>query len=110
MRGFRIPSGVHVSSKRALVLLLLLTCLVTPASAALRTFHVTPGGSDQAAGTESAPWRTLQHAANTVRAGDLVIVRPGRYAGFDLRTSGTSANPIEFRADPGVVVDAPNPV
>jgi parallel beta-helix repeat protein len=99
-----------VSSKRVVILLLLLTVRVTPASAALRTFYVAAGGNDQAAGTESAPWRTLQHAANTVRAGDLVIVRPGRYAGFDLRTSGTSANPIEFKAEPGAVVDVPNPV
>ena len=75
----------------------------------MRTFYVSPTGSDSAAGTGTAPWRTLQHAAETVRAGDLVIVRAGRYAGFDLRISGTSANPIEFRAEAGVIVDTPNP-
>ena len=37
-----------------------------------------------APGTSAQPWRTLQHAANTVQAGDLVIVRAGTYAGFDL--------------------------
>jgi hypothetical protein len=107
-----------VSSKRVVVLLLLLGLAEAgfhagspaTASAALRTLYVAPTGSDQAAGTENAPWRTLQHAANTVRAGDRVIVRPGRYAGFDLRTSGTDVDPIEFRADAGVIVDAPNPV
>jgi hypothetical protein len=45
-----------------------------------------------------------------VRAGDQVIVRPGSYAGFNLTTSGTTANPIVFSADPGVIVNAPNPV
>lgn len=80
------------------------------AMAALRTFYVSPTGSDSAAGTSSAPWRTLQHAANTVRAGDLVVVRAGRYAGFDLRVSGTAANPIEFRAEPGAIVDTRNPI
>jgi hypothetical protein len=99
-----------VSSKRVVAVLLVAALRVTPAAAALRTFYVSPGGNDQAVGSEIDPWRTLQHAANTVRAGDLVIVRPGRYAGFDLRTSGTSANPIEFKADAGVIVDAPNPV
>ena len=56
------------------------------------------------------PWRTLQRAADLVRAGDMVIVRAGHYAGFNLTTSGTAANPIVFSADPGVVVDSPNPV
>lgn len=89
---------------------LLLTALADPAAAALRTFYASTTGSDSAAGTAEAPWRTLQHAANVVRAGDLVIVRPGRYAGFDLRTSGTAADPIEFRAEPGAVIDVRNPV
>jgi hypothetical protein len=82
----------------------------SPAAGALRTFYVDPAGSDTAPGTSAAPWRTLQHAADTVRAGDLVIVRPGNYAGFDLRTSGSSTDPIEFHAEPGVMINAPNPV
>src|SRR5882672_7483675 len=55
--------------------------------ATLRTFYVAPTGSDTAPGSSASPWRTLQKAANTVRAGDLVIVRAGTYAGFDLWTS-----------------------
>ena len=103
------PGGV--SNRRwPLFLVVVLTCWATPAAAALRTFYVDPGGSNAAAGTALAPWLTLQHAANTVQAGDVVIVRAGHYAGFDLRTDGTSLNPIEFRAEPGVVIDTPNPV
>jgi hypothetical protein len=92
---------------------LLCPLLVVAASAAqatpLRTLVVAPDGDDTADGI-TRPWRTLQRAAGGVRAGDLVIVRAGHYAGFDLRRSGTPTDPIVFRADPGVVVDAPNPV
>ena len=67
-------------------------------AAPLRTFYVDPAGNDAAAGSDTQPWRTLQKAANTVRAGDLVIVRAGRYAGLYLTTSGTATDPITFAA------------
>ena len=44
-----------------------------------------------------------------MRAGDLVIVRAGHYAGLYLTTSGTATDPITFRADPGAIVDTQNP-
>jgi Right handed beta helix region len=95
------------------IISLLLAAIVLFAGAAhaapLRTLYVAPTGSDSADGGAITPWRTLQRAANLVRAGDLVIVRSGHYAGFNLTTSGTAANPIVFSADPGVVVDSPNP-
>ena len=96
------------------IISLLLAAIVLFAGAAhaapLRTLYVAPTGSDSADGGAITPWRTLQRAANLVHAGDLVIVRSGHYAGFNLTTSGTAANPIVFSADPGVVVDSPNPV
>ncbi|HEX2439540.1 MAG TPA: right-handed parallel beta-helix repeat-containing protein [Methylomirabilota bacterium] len=79
-------------------------------AAPLRTFYVATTGNDGFDGSLGAPWRTMQHAANVVRAGDQVIVRAGHYAGFNLETSGTAADPILFSADPGVIVDTPNPV
>jgi hypothetical protein len=79
------------------------------AAAPLRTFYVDPAGNDSAAGSITSPWRTLQKAANTVRAGDLVIVRAGHYAGLYLTTSGTATDPITFRGDPGAIVDTQNP-
>lgn len=79
-------------------------------AAPLRTLYVATTGNDANDGSLGAPWRTLQRAANLVRAGDQVIVRPGSYAGFNLTTSGTAANPILFSAEPGVIVNAPNPV
>jgi hypothetical protein len=78
-------------------------------AAPLRTFYVDPAGSDSAAGSITSPWRTLQRAANMVRAGDLVIVRAGHYAGLYLTTSGTATDPIIFRGDPGAIVDTRNP-
>src|SRR5262245_45177652 len=75
----------------------------------LRTFYVDPAGDDSATGAIATPWRTLQKAANTVRAGDLVIVRAGHYAGLYLTTSGTATDPITFHGEPGAIVDTQNP-
>jgi hypothetical protein len=74
------------------------------------TFYVAPGGSNSGSGDATHPWSTLQFAANQVEAGDTVIVRAGNYQGFDLRTSGSSAAPITFQAEPGAIIDRVNPV
>src|SRR5262249_40319731 len=77
-----------------------------------RTFYVATNGSDSSNGSATSPWRTLQHAADTVQAGDTVIVHAGTYAGFivgwDTPTAGTASAPITFRADPGTVINARN--
>ncbi|MCI0702666.1 MAG: hypothetical protein L0241_16400, partial [Planctomycetia bacterium] len=70
------------------------------------TFYVATTGSDSALGGSTTPWRTLQHAADEVQAGDTVIVRAGTYTGFQITTDGTAANPIVFKADPNVLVNA----
>lgn len=72
------------------------------------TYYVDVGGSDGASGTQGAPWATLQHAADVVTAGDVVIVRAGDYAGFHLETSGTSDQPITFRGEANAVVNVDN--
>jgi hypothetical protein len=74
----------------------------------LATYYVSNSGNNAGAGTAAAPWLTLQHAANTVRPGDLVIVRAGNYAGFDLQTDGTAAARITFRGEPGATITSPN--
>jgi len=65
-----------------------------------------------AAGTEAAPFRTIQRAASLVDAGDTVVVRAGTYAGFllgwDFPQSGTATQPITFKADPGAVIEGRN--
>ena len=63
-------------------LLVALVFLAAPGgadAAPLRTLHVATTGNDSADGSLATPWRTLQRAANLVRAGDQVIVRPGHY-------------------------------
>jgi hypothetical protein len=50
--------------------------------AAAAGYHVSPTGDDSAAGTATAPWKTLQKAAGKVAAGDTVTVADGTYAGF----------------------------
>src|SRR6266850_4817462 len=93
-----------------LVALFVLAGAALAEAAPLRILYVATTGNDANDGSLGAPWRTLQRAANLVRAGDQVVVRPGLYAGFNLTTSGTATNPILFSADPGVIVDTPNPV
>jgi hypothetical protein len=68
------------------------------------TFYVATTGSDNNAGTQASPWATLQHAANSVQAGDTVDVAAGDYAGFALSTSGTASAPITFNAASGAVI------
>jgi hypothetical protein len=55
-------------------------------------------GSNNNTGGPNDPWQTLQKAANTVVAGDIVYVRASStpYAGVTMVTSGTATNPIKF--------------
>jgi hypothetical protein len=58
-------------------------------------YYVSASGSDSNAGTSSAPWATLSHAASTVSGCALVLVEPGTYTVSSGRTakisnSGTS--------------------
>jgi pectin methylesterase-like acyl-CoA thioesterase len=43
------------------------------------TYYVSASGKDTNAGTITSPWLTIQHAANSVKAGDTVYVRAGVY-------------------------------
>jgi hypothetical protein len=63
----------------------------TPATA--YNYYVAPTGSDTAAGTKAAPFKTLARAAKAAtRAGTTVWVAPGTYAGgIKTTASGTSS-------------------
>ena len=67
------------------------------------TYYVSTLGSDNNAGTLAAPWRTIQKAANTVKAGDTVQVRGGMYNEIvTMKTSGNaSSGYITFQNYPG---------
>ena len=66
----------------------------------LSTYYVSTEGDDANDGSAAHPWRTLQQAADSVIAGDVVNVGPGTYKGFSLGVNrparGTSDAPIVF--------------
>jgi hypothetical protein len=74
------------------------------------SFYVSTTGNDSNPGTLAAPWRTIQHAADTARAGSAVNVRGGVYEELvSINTSGNAAGGfITFRSYPGetAILDA----
>src|SRR5208337_2519656 len=78
-----------------------ITLVTQPATG--NTYYVSPSGKDSNPGTFSQPWRTIQHAANTVQAGDTVYVRQGVYKEVvTLKSSGSAAAGfITFSSYPG---------
>jgi parallel beta-helix repeat protein len=84
-------------------------CLGGTASAT--TYYVATTGNDGGNGSSSAPWRTLQHAVESIAPGDVILVRSGTYAGCRIRNSGTPAAPKTLARDIGaaVVVNTPGP-
>ena len=65
------------------------------------TYFVAPsssGGSDSNAGTELAPFETLQHAINQLTAGDILYVREGTYREtITIDEDGSSGNLITIQ-------------
>ncbi|GIE86051.1 right-handed parallel beta-helix repeat-containing protein [Actinoplanes regularis] len=86
-------------------------------SAAASVYYVSPSGSDSAAGTASAPWRSIARAQSAVAAGDTVYLRAGTYGytsatsscssqtatvdAITLSRSGSSGAPISYLNYPG---------
>jgi MYXO-CTERM domain-containing protein len=70
-------------------------------------YYVSPSGSDTNAGTQAAPFATLQKANNTASAGDTIWMRGGTYSTtgqITLSKSGTSdTNRTKIWAYPGEV-------
>jgi Right handed beta helix region len=73
-------------------------------------FYVATTGNDSNAGTQASPWRTVQHAVDTVRAGSTVNVRGGIYEELvSINASGNASDGfITFRSYPGetAILDA----
>lgn len=84
--------------------------LLSSLSASATTYHVDPAGTDSAPGSETAPWRTLQHAVEQVQPGDRILVRSGRYSGARIERSGRRRASITLRAAPeaSVLLDRPS--
>lgn len=88
-------------------------------AAAAASYYVSPAGSDAAAGTLAAPWRSVAHAQSKAEPGDTVYFRGGRYAvtaattpcasrtatvdAISIDKSGRSGAPIRYWAYPGEI-------
>lgn len=65
-------------------------------------YYVSPAGNDAHPGPIVQPWRTIQHAADTLVAGDTVYIRAGTYPERVIpQRSGAAGRPITYAACPG---------
>src|ERR1700690_2924753 len=78
----------------------------SPKSAKQVYYVSTESGSDNNPGSQNQPWKTIQKAANSLTAGDTVIVQPGTYSErVKVTQSGASAAPITYQADGHVIMN-----
>ncbi|MBI4748509.1 MAG: DUF1565 domain-containing protein [Acidobacteria bacterium] len=61
------------------LLLAAVCCCSSSVLAQVRTYYVSPSGLDTNAGTEIAPWKTIQKAFTSATPGSTVLVRSGIY-------------------------------
>ena len=92
----------------AIFLIFILQVLLQPQS----TYYVSQAGNDNNNGLSvNTSFATLNHASHIVSAGDSMLVLSGNYTGFDIRTSGTSTQPIVFKAfSDDVIINDHNPI
>jgi hypothetical protein len=68
-------------------------------------YYVAPTGNDTNPGTMDEPWQTIQHAADTLVAGNTVYIRAGTYYERVFpANSGSEGNIITYAAYPGETV------
>jgi hypothetical protein len=87
------PKPNHSTLKSLLCIAALLLIVIHPTAPvyAATNYYVATNGNDSNPGTLAQPWRTLQHAADTLAPGDTVYVRGGVYnERLDIHISGTS--------------------
>ena len=89
---------------------ILLVCASAASAQPNASYYVAITGKDSNPGTQSAPWRTVQHAADTAHAGSTVYLRGGTYEELVRINVSGNANDgfITFRSYPGetAVLDA----
>jgi MYXO-CTERM domain-containing protein len=93
------------------VRVVVLALLLVPCLARADTYYVAVDGSDDAAGSQSAPFASLKRAQQAVKPGDTVLLRGGRYVfsgstagsevGVLLDKSGREGARIVYAAYPG---------
>ena len=99
-------------SKKTLVSLVLVAFFAGAGFAG--QYYVSTTGDDANAGTEREPFRSIQKAADVMKAGDSCYIRGGRYheAVVINKLKGTEDKPITFTAYPGekVILDGSEPI
>jgi len=108
---YREQPIVSGNSRSLAILIVLVLLPVGTIEAAIYYVAPPPGGDDGNPGSLGAPWATLQKAADTVEAGDTILVRAGQYVGAHFTTSGSSGSPIilSVYGDEVVEITADNP-
>src|SRR6202035_5078175 len=103
MSIFRGDSNSRMATTRFLVVFLVSGFVLLAQPARCSTYYVSTSGKDTNLGTITSPWRTIQHAANSVKAGDTVYVRAGVYNEIvSIPASGSaSGGYITFSSYPG---------
>lgn len=105
-------SHLKSTTKAGLILVITLTLLFSPKYLAMaqstggNTYYVSTTGSDSFPGTQSQPWKTIQKAADSMTAGDTLIVQSGTYAEqrVNITISGSSNKYITYHANGTVVM------
>jgi hypothetical protein len=93
------------------IAIIVASALILISGADAATYTVSPTGNDAGAGSMQYPWRTVSKCAATLKAGDACQVRGGTYnEAVIIRTHGTAAAPITFKAYPGElpIIDGQN--
>ena len=113
--------GVEGAARLGVLYRLVMICLITGLVASCNSnssdctnqYWVAPNGSDTAAGSQSQPFLTLEHARDVIRNDDArtactinVNIKGGTYRldaplVFDSRDSGDINSPVVYRAAPG---------
>jgi parallel beta-helix repeat protein len=87
---------------RSKLLAVAVTLVALSTSAHAATLYVSLSGNNANAGTQAAPFRTLNWASVKAKPGDTVYVRGGVYnETVNIMSKGTAAQPILFRSYPG---------
>ncbi|HUI24875.1 MAG TPA: hypothetical protein VL403_02230 [Candidatus Kryptonia bacterium] len=85
-----------------------LACTTTSLARAT-TYYVSPSGSDRAAGSTIAPWKTINYAAGRAHAGDTVVVKAGVYReSVIVKRGGSASAPLTVRGLAGAALESPN--
>jgi alpha-N-arabinofuranosidase len=89
------------------ILIACLTALTFVTVTQAAEFHVAPHGNDANPGTATAPFRTIQHAADLAQPGDVITVHEGVYREriSPMRGGESDTKRIVYQAAPGEKVE-----